>query len=219
LTKHGALAIASIGAFSTVTPWFYAFTRQFFAMARKGYVPSLFLKMWRGVPYASIIFCGITGYALVLLLILTDDQSIYDIVLLVGFLTTIFLYQMFTGVFILLRVYYKDMPRPYMSPFGLVGAGLSFLGYTLMLIFLILSEPEIVGESIYIFLGLAVSWMAYYYAVSRKNLILDADEKHAIIYKLRAVDILKTEHGYAYLERHCLKEHNTECLYCLKVGS
>jgi ethanolamine permease len=217
LTEKAAVGIASIGALSTVTPWLYAFSRQFFAMSRKGYVPAVFRKVWRGIPVMSVLFCCLTGYSLVLILILAEDPRLYQIVLLIGFLTTIFLYQIFTGVFIILRVYYKDLPRPFRSPFGIFGAASSFIIYTVMFVFLVQSDPELVGESTYIFLFLVVCWLAYYYLVSRKNLVLDADEKHAIINKIKTAHIIKTEHGFSYLERHCLKEHNPESLYCLKV--
>jgi hypothetical protein len=65
---------------------------------------------------------------------------------------------------------------------------------------------------------LHVLWVAYYWSVSRHYLVLDEDEKHAIVNGLTVDDILKTEHGYTYLEKHCLHEMNPESLHCLMAA-
>ena len=218
LSYTTSVGIGSIGAFATITPWLYAYSRQWFAMSRKGYVPSVFRSMWRGVPWVSVLFTALTGYFLVLLLLVLNDDFTNQVIVIIALLTTIWLYQLFTGVYILLKLRYPDLERKYVSPFGLYGALAGFTSYTVMLVFYLLFDIYMVGISCVIFLALVILWSFYFCLVSRRYLILDADEKQAIISKLTTAMMMNSEHGYDYLEQHCLKELNPESLYCLKVN-
>jgi hypothetical protein len=70
----------------------------------------------------------------------------------------------------------------------------------------------------YILVILFAIWIAYYCLVSCKYLVMDADEMNAVVTTLKIDLILKTLHGFAYMEAHCLKERNPESLYCLMVS-
>ena len=212
-----SVGIGSIGAFATITPWLYAYSRQWFAMSRKGYVPSIFRNMWRGVPWVSVLFTALSGYFLVLLLLVLNDDFTNQVIIIIALLTTIWLYQLFTGVYILLKYKYPELERKYRSPFGLYGALAGFVTYTIMLVFYLMYDIYMVGISCIIFFALVIVWSMYFCAVSRKYLILDSDEKQAIISKLTTAMMMNSEHGFEYLEQHCLKEMNPESLYCLKV--
>jgi hypothetical protein len=73
-----------------------------------------------------------------------------------------------------------------------------------------------IGIAVAVIVGLHCSWMTYYCLVSSKFLVFDADEKHAVIATLTLEKILRTAHGFDYLEQHCLQEHNPESIYCLR---
>ena len=82
-----------------------------------------------------------------------------------------------------------------------------------------ITSDSYIGYGVTIVVVLHLIWMAYYCLVSRNYLVLDADEKHAIIATLTVDRILHTEHGYNYLEEHCLEELNPESLYCITEAS
>ena len=219
LSRSVVLGICSIGALATVTPWMYSFSRQLFALSRKGFLPAIFSKVYNGCPYVATIFGIFTGYGIVLLLVLSGERDatvVVQVIANLGSIVTVFFAFM---SFILLRVKFPRIERKFRSPFGIAGAAYGLFLTVTTFVFNILSSLMNVAAILYLLGGLFIVWSFYYYFVSRKTLVLDQDERNAIIKRLDVNALLRTEYGFAYLELHCTREHNTESLYCLNVSA
>lgn len=219
LTLTPALGLASIGALVNVTPWLYAFSRQVFALSRKGFLPSVLMRVSRNVPYAALLASSLAGYTLVLLLVVVNDATLNSLIEYVDDLAALILYLWIPFLFIVIRRKSKDWSPTFRSPFGIPGAVFCIVTYLLCFCFLTITSNSYIGYGVAIVVILHLVWMAYYCLVSKNYLVLDADEKHAIISTLTVDRMLHTEHGYDYLEEHCLEEMNPESLYCIKVSS
>ena len=217
LSTATVLGLCSLGALATVTPWMYSFSRQLFALSRKGFLPTIFSKVYNGCPYVATIFGIFTGYGIVLLMIISGERPVTVIVQVVANLGSILAVFCAFLSFIILRLKFPNLERKFRSPFGVIGAAYGLFLTVTTFIFNILSSLVNLAAIFYLLGGLFLLWSMYYYIVARKTLVLDQDEKNAIIKGLDVSAIFKTEYGYAYLELHCIREHNTESLYCLKV--
>lgn len=217
LSWISAVGIASIGALSTITPWLYAFNRQVFALSRKGFLPSALSHVYNGVPYTALIFCIIIAYAINLIISLSGSPLAQTIIFDIALFATILVYWWICLVYLVIRYKHPHLETKFKSPVGIYGASFGFVAYVVFGVFFILSRGGTVVNSIVVTIVLHVLWVMYYWFVSRNYLVLDADEKHAVVGSLNVRSMLRTEHGLAYLEHHCIKELNVECIYCLKV--
>ena len=109
-----------------------------------------------------------------------------------------------------------DHERTFRSSYGLWGPTYSISVYTIAVIFLCWGSSDSIGVTIAVFFGIIAISMVYFYFISRKHIVLDEDEKKSIIISMDLEAILRTEHGFSYLEKHCQKEMNTVSLYCLR---
>lgn len=99
----------------------YAFSRQIYAMSRAGYLPyCLSLTTKKGVPWLAILFPGIISYCLTL----TEaaDQLVIILVL-----CATFSYILMMAAHIQLRIYEKDIFRPYKTPGGVWTSALGLI--------------------------------------------------------------------------------------------
>lgn len=211
------LGICSIGALATVTPWMYSFSRQLFALSRKGFLPTIFSNVYNGRPYVSTVFGIFSGYGIVLLLIVSGEHPVAVIVEVVANLGSILTAFFAFLSFIIFRTKFPQIQRKFRSPFGIAGAAYGFFLLVTTFVFDILSSLMNIAAIFYLLGGLFIVWSFYYYFIARKTLVLDQDERNAIINGIDVNALLRTEYGYAYLELHCIREHNTESLYCLNV--
>jgi ethanolamine permease len=193
----------------------YAFNRQVFAMSRKGFLPSILSRVHNGVPYAALIFCNVTGLGVSLFMQYITAGYILTIVWHVNFFGTALVYIWIVITFICIRYKFKNQNRPFVSTVGIPGAVAALCVYLVLFVFYCIYSVETIVTSIYVFIALHALWTAYYWFVSRHYLVLDEDEKKAITNGLNVDDILKSEHGYIYIEKHCIQERNPESLYCL----
>ena len=217
LSPSAVLGICSIGAFATVTPWMYSFSRQLFALSRKGFLPAVFSKVYNGCPYVSTIFGIFSGYGIVLLMVMSGEHPVTVIVQVIANLGSILTAFFAFLSFIIFRMKFPQIDRKFRSPFGVAGAAYGLFLIVTTFVFDILSSLMNIAAIFYLLGGLFTMWSLYYYFVARKTLVLDLDERNAIIKRLDVNSLLRTEYGYAYLELHCIREHNTESLYCLNV--
>ena len=102
LSLTNAVGLASIGAIVNITPWLYAFSRQVFALSRKGFLPSIFMRMSRNVPYSALIASSLAGYALVLLLVVVNDETLNTLIAYVDDLAALILYLWIPFLFIVI---------------------------------------------------------------------------------------------------------------------
>ena len=217
ISRFTALGVTSIQAFATVLPWLFAFNRQVFSLSRKGFIPQVFSRISStGVPYTALLFCCLFGYAIVLMLIQANNPQLVTIILNISIMSTLLLYIAINVIFIKLRFSMSDHERKFKSVFGLWGPAYSIAVYVVSFIFLIWGVYDTIGISIAVFVAVIFLWMLYFYFVSRKNIVLDNDEKNAIVVSMDLESVLRTEHGFSYMEKHCKKEMNAESLYCLR---
>lgn len=217
LSTTVVVGLASIGALSTVTPWLYAFNRQVFAMGRKGFLPGFLANVYKGLPYSSLIACCIVGIGLNCLIEFNGSDVIYHIIFDIALLATIMVYFWICCTYLFIRLNNDKMYRKFRSPLGYFGAIVGCLSYMTIFVFYCIATKDTIANSIYSLIVLHMLWMAYYYFVSRHYLVLDSDEKVVIVDMLNLDNMLKTEHGFAYLEQHCTQELNPESLYCVRV--
>jgi hypothetical protein len=215
LSSSASLGIVSLGAVANITPWFFALSRQVFALSRKGFLPSALSRVNQGLPYSSLIFVTILSYVLIIMTVVVKDATYEKILNDVDYFAANLLYLWITVLYVVLKYrYLKTHEAKFQSPFGITGAILAICFYLICFGFYVAETPDI-GISFGVLVGLHLVWMTFYYFVSRNNLVMDEDERRAIITTLDLDKILKTEFGFAYLEHHCVKELNSESLYCL----
>lgn len=178
-------------------------------------MPEVLSRLYNGVPVIAAAMSSIIGIALVGIMILPSDPNVFftalSIVNVSGNITMGFI----VACFIKLHIRFPSLPRPYVSPFGLYGGIFCLLTSILLFLFNLLGSPTRIA-TIFIVIIVCVSlWSVYFFLVTRKQIVLDADEKIAIISRLTVDMVLNTEYGYDYLLQHCTREVNSESLLCL----
>jgi amino acid transporter len=142
-----------------------SYTRVPFAMARDGYLPSIFLRVHpkTGAPWVSILSCAAAwticlplGFERLVLI----DIILYGVALLLEFVALV-----------VLRVREPELPRVFRAPGGLIGAALLGVGpAALLMLTFIRGESERAGPTTALGLGamLALLGVLVYFAVRRR---------------------------------------------------
>lgn len=189
LAKVFAL-VAVIGLIASFHTIIYAQGRQIFSLSRAGYFPT-FLSITHGTyrtPYVAMI--GGAGLGLAVMLALwfqlgaSTGSAIIGGTLLNMAVFGAMLSYIAQGIsFILLRRNQPDIERPYVSPFGIAGAGLTVLIAIVTLGFQLFDPVYRQG-----IIGVA-AWFAvfitYFALVGRNKLILSPEEEFAMEHQIR----------------------------------
>lgn len=213
-----AMALGSVGALTALTPWLFGLTRVLHTLALKGLAPRIFATVSQGVPIGSLLISFVVSIAIVAIVTLIQSTTTTTIIYTLSNLGSILTNIWALISFILLRINSPTLHRSFISPFGLPGAVLGIAILVTVFVFNCLANSKHVDVTFYVLIACFVIWSAYYYFVSIRTIVLDEDEKKAVIALLDVNTLLKTEHGFTYLEKHCLKELNPESLYCLQVS-
>lgn len=177
--------VAVIGLIASFHTIIFAQGRQIFSLSRAGYFPT-FLSITHGThktPYIAMIGGALLGLAVMLVLWFylgsTAGGAIIGGTLLNMAVFGAMLSYIAQGIsFILLRRNQPNIERPYVSPFGVVGAGLTIV-IAVVTLFYQLADP-IYRQGI---LGVAVwfaVFIAYFALVGRNKLILSPEEEFAL---------------------------------------
>ncbi len=181
----GARALALIAVAGLVASFhtiIYAYGRQIYSLSRAGYFPR-FLSTTHGsrqTPHVALIAGGGLGFIVALVIHFSGSESPVGAALLnMAVFGAVIAYMLQMLSFILLRLQFPHIERPYRSPLGMSGAVFALLISALTLVALFVIDPVyrkvVVGAAIWFALGLI-----YFAAYGRKRLVMAPEEAFAI---------------------------------------
>ena len=174
--------IGLIASFHTII---FAYGRQIYSLSRAGYVPQ-FLSVTHGkhrTPNTALITGGLIGLVVMTVVYYAfgaaqAGSTIGGILLNMAVFGAMISYAMQGLSFILLRVKLPDIPRPYRSPCGIVGA-LATLAIALATLYVQLKDPVyqqgVFGVAMWYLIGIQ-----YFALIGRHRLVLSPEEEFAL---------------------------------------
>jgi len=173
--------IACTGLIASFHTIIFAYGRQIYSLSRAGYFPT-WLSVTHGTrhtPQRALLAGSALGFLVALAIHLAPQGSPVGAVLLnMAVFGAVLAYMLQMISFLVLRVRFPRMARPYRSPVGMAGAAvaLAIAGITLFTLF---RNPDynkgVIGAAIWFLLGLG------YYAVhGRHGLVLAPEEEAAL---------------------------------------
>ena len=173
--------LACAGLIASFHAIIFAYGRQIYSLSRAGYFPT-WLSVTHGsrqTPHRALLAGSALGFAVALAIHLLPQNSPVGAVLLnMAVFGAVLAYILQMASFILLRVRFPQMARPYVSPLGIFGAAMAagIAGLTLWTLF---RNPDynkgVIGAAVWFVLGIG------YYAVrARHRLVLAPEEEAAL---------------------------------------
>ena len=177
--------IAVIGLVASFHTIIFAYGRQIYSLSRAGYFPPA-LSVTHGTrktPHVALVGGAVAGLAVMLIVWYSlgaeGAGSVIGATLLnMAVFGAMIAYIMQGIAYILLKTYHPSIPRPYKSPLGSIGAGLTVViaAVTLVAQFTDASfRTAVVAVAIYYAVALA-----YFALVGRHKLILSPEEEFAV---------------------------------------
>ena len=179
--KAKVLALAActglVASFHTII---FAYGRQIYSLSRAGYFPT-WLSVTHGrreTPQRALIAGSALGFTAALAIHLTPQGSPVGAVLLnMAVFGAVIAYVLQMASFILLRVRFPKMERPYRSRVGVWGAAVA-AAISIATLWMLFANPDynkgVIGAAIWFLLGLT-----YYAAYARGRLVLAPEEQSA----------------------------------------
>jgi len=177
-----ALALAAcaglIASFHTII---YAYGRQIYSLSRAGYFPT-WLSVTHGgrrTPHRALLAGSALGFAAALTIYLTPQGGTVGAALLnMAVFGAVLAYILQMVSFIVLRLRFPEMERPYRSRAGIAGAAIAGIIAAVTLVTLFANKDYnkgVIGAAIWLALGIV------YHAVhGRKGLVLAPEEEAAL---------------------------------------
>jgi ethanolamine permease len=169
--------VACTGLIASFHTIIFAYGRQIYSLSRAGYFPT-YLSVTHGrreTPQRALLAGSALGFAAALAIHLTPQGSPVGAVLLnMAVFGAVLAYMLQMLSFLVLRVRFPHMERPYRSPAGIAGAvvALAIAGATLVVLF---QNPDynkgVIGAAIWFLCGIV-----YFAAWSRNRLVLAPEE-------------------------------------------
>lgn len=164
----------------------YAYGRQIYSLSRAGYFPS-WLSVTHGhrkTPHRALIAGSLLGFAAALAIRIFGEKSAVGAMLLnMAVFGAVLAYILQMASFILLRLRFPDIERPYRSPLGVAGAILAIAISAITLVLLFLNRDYsagVIGAAVWFLCGIA--WFALH---ARHRLILAPEEEFAEAHRSR----------------------------------
>jgi len=177
--------IACTGLIASFHTIIFAYGRQIYSLSRAGYFPT-WLSVTHGVretPHRALLAGSALGFAVALAIHLAPQSSPVGAILLnMAVFGAVLAYLLQMASFILMRLRFPRMERPYVSPVGIAGAVVAVVvaAATLGTLFFNADYNKgVIGAAVWFLLGIA-----YYAAYGRHRLILAPEEEAAM--KVRA---------------------------------
>lgn len=177
-----AAVVGLVASFHTII---YAKGRQIFSLSRAGYFPTALSVTHdtHKTPHVAMIAGSVLALAIMLLLFYGLGQegggaAIGGTLLNMAVFGAMCSYVLQGVSFILLRMNHKHIERPYKSPFGVVGAGLTII-IALVTIYYQLTDPIYQKSVMWVALWIA-SGVFYFAVFGRNKLILSPEEEFAL---------------------------------------
>ena len=178
-------AVAVAGLVASFHAIIFAYGRQIYSLSRAGYFPRALsvTNQARKTPGLALAIGGLVGLAVMLAVWFglgaeKGAAVIGGALLNMAVFGAMFSYVMQGLSFILLRRNFPDLPRPYKSPLGVAGAGLTVI-IALVTIVYQLKDPiyrtGVLGVAVWFAIG-----VAYFALVGRHKLVLSPEEEFAM---------------------------------------
>lgn len=174
----GVACIGLIASFHTII---FAYGRQIYSLSRAGYFPTWLSQTHsrHKTPVRALVVGSLLGLAAALAIYLSGQQGAVGAILLnMAVFGAVIAYILQMASFILLRIKFPAMERPYVSPLGLAGALAAAVIAAVTLVTLFLSPDynrSVLGAAIWFLLGIA-----YFALYARRRLVLSPEEEFAV---------------------------------------
>ncbi len=176
--------VASIGLVASFHTIIFAFGRQILSLSRAGYFP-LFLSVThskRKTPYLALILGSTIGFSVLMLTrFLAGEESgvfVGGALLNIAVFSAMLSYIFQSISFLLLRKNQPDLERPYVSPFGKVGAFITIFLAILIIFFQL--QDESYRTAVFISMTYLIIGLVYFALKGRHRLILTPAEELAL---------------------------------------
>jgi ethanolamine permease len=176
--------VACTGLVASFHTIIFAYGRQIYSLSRAGYFPT-WLSVTHGTrqtPARALLAGSALGFLVALGIHLAPQGSPVGAILLnMAVFGAVVAYVLQMVSFIVLRVRFPKMERPFVSPAGIAGAVVALLvaGTTLIVLFL---NPDynkgVIGAAVWFLLGIA-----YYAGYARHRLVLAPEEASAFAHR------------------------------------
>ncbi len=181
LAAKGLALVAVTGLIASFHTIVFACGRQIYSLSRAGYFPRVLsvTHRTRKTPHAALLVGAALGYGAALAIhSLGSDHPVGAVLLNMAVFGAVISYILQMLSYILLRVRFPDLPRPYRSPLGIAGAVVALVLALLTLVTLFVSDPVyanvVVGAAVWYAAGLI------YFAVwARRRLVYSPEEAFA----------------------------------------
>jgi ethanolamine permease len=177
----GVACVGLIASFHTII---FAYGRQIYSLSRAGYFPQ-----WLSVthpkhktPVRALVAGSALGLAAALAIYLSGQKGAVGAVLLnMAVFGAVIAYILQMASFILLRIKFPSIERPYVSPLGSIGA-IAAAAIALVTLITLFLNPDynrsVIGAAVWFVLGIA--YFAFY---ARRRLVMSPEEEFAVQYK------------------------------------
>ena len=184
-------SFAVVGLIASFHTIIFAYARQIYSLSRAGYYPR-FMSLTgarRKTPYVALCVGAVIGFGVLVSVWFTkgaeQGSAIIGGTLLNMAVFGAMISYVLQGVsFILLRIRMPDMPRPYVSPFGIPGAAVTIV-IALWTMYYQLRDPAYL-TGVYAALVWYVAGLVYFAIVGRHRLVLAPEERFALGHKPNA---------------------------------
>jgi ethanolamine permease len=177
-------AIACIGLIASFHTIIFAYGRQIYSLSRAGYFPT-----WLSVTHArhktpvrALAAGSALGLAAAFAISISGQKGAVGAVLLnMAVFGAVIAYILQMASFIVLRLRFRSIERPYRSPLGITGAALAAIIAAVTLVTLFLNPDynrSVLGAALWFLAGII-----YFAAYARKRLVLAPEEEFAMRHK------------------------------------
>jgi ethanolamine permease len=174
--------IAVTGLVASFHTIIFAYGRQIYSLSRAGYFPRALSSTHRTrkTPIRALVTGAVLGFSAALgIKLLGKDHAVGAMLLNMAVFGGVLSYMLQMASFILLRLRFPALERPYRSPLGIAGAAVAFAIAAVTLVALFVSDEgyrlAVVGTAIWFALGLA--YFAFY---ARHRLVRAPEEEVAV---------------------------------------
>ena len=167
----------------------FAYGRQIYSLSRAGYFPTWLSVTHdtRETPHRALMAGSALGFSVALAIHLMPQGSPVGAILLnMAVFGAVMAYILQMASFILLRLRFPGLPRPYLSPVGITGAAVA-AAIAALTLWTLFRNPDynkgVIGAAVWFLLGIG-----YYAVYARRRLVLAPEEAAAVAMGRRAVD-------------------------------
>ncbi|MGE0791577.1 MAG: ethanolamine permease [Sandaracinaceae bacterium] len=173
--------IAVTGLVASFHSIVFAYGRQIYSLSRAGYFPRALsvTHPTRRTPMVALIVGAVAGYAVALAIHFTEgDLPVGAVLLAMAVFGAVISYILQMASYVILKLRFRGLPRPYTSPFGVFGAivALVIAAITLVTLFVVDASYRyaVVGAAAWYAAGLT-----YFAVYARHHLVRSPEEEFA----------------------------------------